>query len=372
VTYSAGCSGPATAVYTAGTRVLSGLTGIAMTAGTASCTVTVAGVTNQPGQVNASCAATPAAFTNVPAGVTATNATNTSVNRCLVVSTTVPTLTKAFAPATILAGATATLTITLSNPNTVAAALTAVLTDPLPTGLVVAATPNAATTCSGAGAVTAAAGGSTVSLPVTRSIPAGSSTTPGTCTVTVDVTSDLGAVYTNTIAAGALQTSNGNNAAPASANLTVNAVPPTIVKLVTLISDSVNGTTNPRAIPGAILEYTLLITNPSVAMTNNSVVVTDILSTNLALCVNATCGAGATPVSFTDGTPTSALTLPAANTTFSQTATPAVFTYTPVAGANGCDPSVSTIRVNPSGVFADGTAAGADPSFTLKFRACIK
>jgi hypothetical protein len=45
----------------------------------------------------------------------------------------------------------------------------------------------------------------------------------GTCTVTADVTSSIGGVHTNTIAAGALQTSNGNNASPASANLTVNA-----------------------------------------------------------------------------------------------------------------------------------------------------
>ena len=33
VAYSAGCAGPATATYTAGTRVLSGLTGVTMSAG---------------------------------------------------------------------------------------------------------------------------------------------------------------------------------------------------------------------------------------------------------------------------------------------------------------------------------------------------
>ena len=55
--------------------MLSGLTGVAMSAGTASCTVTVAGLTNAAGQVNASCAGNPAAFTNLAANVTATNAT---------------------------------------------------------------------------------------------------------------------------------------------------------------------------------------------------------------------------------------------------------------------------------------------------------
>ena len=46
-----------TAPGVTGTRVVSGLTGLAISAGTASCTVTVAGLTNQAGQVNASCAA---------------------------------------------------------------------------------------------------------------------------------------------------------------------------------------------------------------------------------------------------------------------------------------------------------------------------
>ena len=38
-----------------------------MTSGTASCTVTVAGLTNQATQVNASCVGNPAAFTNLAA-----------------------------------------------------------------------------------------------------------------------------------------------------------------------------------------------------------------------------------------------------------------------------------------------------------------
>ena len=51
VTYSAGCSGPANAAYNGGTRVLSGLTGLAMASGTVYCTVTVAGLTNAATQV---------------------------------------------------------------------------------------------------------------------------------------------------------------------------------------------------------------------------------------------------------------------------------------------------------------------------------
>ena len=55
-----------------------------------------------------------------------------------------------------------------------------------------------------------------MTLPAGRTIPAN-----GSCTLSVDVTSGAVALYVNTIPAGDLVTSNGNNAAPANANLTV-------------------------------------------------------------------------------------------------------------------------------------------------------
>ena len=133
-----------------------------------------------------------------------------------------PTLSKSFSPATITTGHVSTLTITLSNPNLSAANLIAPLTDILPVGVVIAAVPNASTTCPGSGVVAATAGGTTVILPVTRTIPGG---TPGTCTVTVDVTAAAGGHFNNTLAAGALQTTNGSNVTPASATVNVVVVP---------------------------------------------------------------------------------------------------------------------------------------------------
>ena len=115
-----------------------------------------------------------------------------------------PTLGKGFIPIAIGAGGVSTFTITLINPNTSVASLVAAFTDTLPSGLVIAATPNASTTCAGSGAVAATPGGTTVTLPATRSIPAGGGTTAGTCTVTVDVTAPLRGVYLNTLAANAL------------------------------------------------------------------------------------------------------------------------------------------------------------------------
>ena len=58
--------------------------------------------------------------------------------------------------------------------------------------------------------------GSTVTLPAGRSIPAN-----GSCTLSVAVTAALAGSYVNTLAVGALVTSNGNNAASAVATLTV-------------------------------------------------------------------------------------------------------------------------------------------------------
>jgi len=135
-----------------------------------------------------------------------------------------PTLSKAFGPATIDAGGVSVLTITLSNANGTAASLTKPLIDTLPSGVVIAATPNAGTTCGGT--PTADAGGSTVTL-TGGSIPA-----KGSCAVTVHVTAPAAGSYINSLAAGALQTSNGNNAAPAVATLAVNTpvvVPPAVV-----------------------------------------------------------------------------------------------------------------------------------------------
>jgi hypothetical protein len=130
-----------------------------------------------------------------------------------------PTVAKAFNAPSIAAGSISQLVITLSNPNTTAATLTAAFTDTLPGGTVVAPSPNASTTCAGSGAVAATAGWSIITLPATRTIPAGVGTTPGSCTLSVDVTAPGCGNFVNSIAANALQTSNGANAGAAVATL---------------------------------------------------------------------------------------------------------------------------------------------------------
>ena len=125
-----------------------------------------------------------------------------------------PSLSKSFSPSTVSADGVSTLTITLSNTDTAAAILSSPLIDTLPSGLKVSG--SGSTTCTD-GDVTAITGGSTVTLKV-GSIPAG-----GSCTVKVPVTAAAGGNYVNSLLAGALETNNGSNAAPAVATLTVNA-----------------------------------------------------------------------------------------------------------------------------------------------------
>src|SRR4029077_13952591 len=85
-------------------------------------------------------------------------------------------------------------------------------------GPVIAATPNASTTCVGGG-LTLATGGFNQVVLTRSSIPAN-----GSCTVTVDVPARAGDSYISSLPAGALQTSNGSNTAPAVATLTVNTL----------------------------------------------------------------------------------------------------------------------------------------------------
>ena len=251
----AGFAAPAFTVTAAGGTGSIAVSGAAMNGAVASCQVRV-DVT----------AAIGGAYTNDSTNISVpVNVTNAVAGTTLTVNTVAPSVAKQFTPATVNANAPSTLTITLANGNASVASLTAAFTDAFPAPVVVAPTPNAATTCAGSGAVVAAAGSGSVTLPATRSIPAAVGATPGSCTITVDVVSPVGGTFTNTIAANALQTSNGNNAA-ASASLTVNAAAPTIAKQFAPATIAADGTStvtltiasaNATALTGASFTDTL-------------------------------------------------------------------------------------------------------------------
>jgi uncharacterized protein YhjY with autotransporter beta-barrel domain len=136
-----------------------------------------------------------------------------------------------FNKASIQSGTSSTLTITLTNNSATGttATLTAPLNDTLPVGLTIATPTGLGGTCA-ATALTATPGGRSFSYVTGATIPAGG------CTIQVNVTGTSTAhntYYTDTIPAGALQTSAGNSATAASGTLVVhsNTTVPNVVGL---------------------------------------------------------------------------------------------------------------------------------------------
>ena len=130
-----------------------------------------------------------------------------------------------------------------------------------------------------------------------------------------------------------------------------------VQKQASVISDTVNGTSTPHALPGAIVEYSIEITNPgAVAVDAGTIVLTDPIPANAAF-VNLPLGSGFA-VELIDGSPASGLNLNASDVRFSNN-DGVSFTYTPAAGS---DDAVTTLRISPSGSMAAGSSA------TLRFR----
>ena len=182
-----------------------------------------------------------------------------------------PGISKAFNPVSIASGEVSKLIITLENINATPITLSAALVDALPGNVFVAPTPNVVKNCTGA--VTAAAGATSITYANGASIPAGG------CTIEVDVTSAVSGGHTNIIAAGQLQTSAGNNPNPAVATLGVNQpTPPTVDK------DFSPSTIN----LGASSTLTITLGNPNTTVLTLASDFVDTLPANLVLGTPAT------------------------------------------------------------------------------------
>ena len=149
-----------------------------------------------------------------------------------------------------------------------------------------------------------------------------------------------------------------------------------VTKTAATAEDPVNLTTNPKAIPGSEVLYTLTVSNQGAGtVDNDAVVITDAIPANSCMRVTDL-GAGSGPVSFQDGSPSSGLTysfVSLASVTddldFSNDGG-ATYTYAPTPDGFGCDAAVTHFRVNPKGTFAADTGSGA-PEFELAFRALV-
>ena len=152
----------------------------------------------------------------------------------------------------------------------------------------------------------------------------------------------------------------------------------TVVKSSTVVSDPFNGTTNPKAIPGAVINYSVSVTNTNAGTADSgTTVISDSVPANMRLYVGDVGGVGSGPVAFTNGSPTSGLTY--TFTSLSSTTDSiafsnnggATYTYTPVPDANGYDSNVTHFRVTPAGTFA-GASSGNNPNFQLQLRMQVR
>lgn len=144
-----------------------------------------------------------------------------------------------------------------------------------------------------------------------------------------------------------------------------------LVKTSSLFSDPVNGTTSPKAIPGAFVDYTVTLSNQGIGQVDSGTVeITDPVPANTSLFVDT--GSGA-PIVFVDGTPSSGLTYNyVTDLRFSNNAGGAApFNYTPVPDAQGFDPLVTGFQIVFGGAM-NGSSGAGDPSFNIVFRVRIE
>ncbi|MGB5179155.1 MAG: DUF11 domain-containing protein [Gammaproteobacteria bacterium] len=150
------------------------------------------------------------------------------------------------------------------------------------------------------------------------------------------------------------------------------------IKSVETLSDPVNDSSNPKAIPGAVMQYTITSSNSGFAATDtDSVTVTDSIPANTEMFVGDITGSGSGPLAFIDGGTPSALSY--TFTTLGNSMDGAEFSsdggvtysYIPVPDAGGFDSNVTHFRGLTNGAFAASNGVN-NPSFSFQFRVRVQ
>ncbi len=136
-----------------------------------------------------------------------------------------------------------------------------------------------------------------------------------------------------------------------------------VSKRLETFSDPVNGTINPKSIPGAIVEYSITVTNSGQGAADvNTFKVDDVIPLDTSLVVSGLSCGGA--VQITDGSPSSGLSC--GTVEFSQDGVNYGYSPTP-SGPNNTDSSARYIRIRPNNIF-NAASGGSTPNVTFKFR----
>jgi len=151
-----------------------------------------------------------------------------------------------------------------------------------------------------------------------------------------------------------------------------------IDKTMEVLQDPVNGSTDPKAIPGATINYIVETTNSgSGGADTDTFKVIDRIPTNTLLLVTDYNATTPGPVQFTDGAVASGLSY--TFTALDDAADDVEFSddggttwdYEPTANPDGVDPAVTHIRINPKGMLAS-SSGGNDPSVQLSFKVLVQ
>jgi uncharacterized repeat protein (TIGR01451 family) len=299
---------------------------------------------------------------NIPVGtVGTTNAgSNTIAASANLNGPQAPTLGETFADTYLASGDDTSLTLTIGNTNGVAISLTSAFTDTLPAGMTIKTAGNTGT-CSG---VTASAGAASFTMANGSSIPIGG------CTIVVNVTSTTPGAAVDSINAGDLKTTMGNNAAASTGTMYIYA-PPAVTKTFNPATISYGGTSTmiitvsnpgpPAANPGNITgvsiadNYTGTLTNTTV----NGV-------TNGVLCSG---GGSATPTGGSNGGTAvgfnSAMIVPGGTCVITQSVTA---TSTNV-NTTGAPTATGPVALTGGAASATLTVAPAAPTVSVSFGA---
>ncbi len=138
-----------------------------------------------------------------------------------------------------------------------------------------------------------------------------------------------------------------------------------VTKIARTLSDPVNGTSNPKSIPGAIVEYTISVTNAGPGTADaDSVRIFDPIPANTELYVDATSG---DPIRFVNGTTASGLSFDySTDADFSDQPGGSPLGYSPMPDTDGFDAAVTAFSLSPTGTLA-ASIGGNNPSFSFVF-----
>lgn len=143
-------------------------------------------------------------------------------------------------------------------------------------------------------------------------------------------------------------------------------------KVSTVFSDPINGASNPKAIPGSIIDYAITVSNTGAVQTDSGQVsIVDQVPPQTKFCL-ADLAAGSGPLLFqntvgTSGLSYSFVSLGNSGDSLSFSSDGGVtYTYTPVADAVGCDTNITHFRVTPTGAFGEATSVTLRARFRIE------